>query len=91
MEKLSLEGKAAGEDLDSYLVPLEIKLKQSTVHMDEPCPFLTPNPGVAAIHEYARWATETSADPEEREEGGHKTGCKEKELGGGVEELEMSS
>ncbi|XP_033001542.1 nuclear pore complex protein Nup98-Nup96 isoform X3 [Lacerta agilis] len=68
VEKLSLEGKAADEDPDAYLVPLEIKLKQSTVHMDEPCPFLTPNPGVAAIHEYARWAAETSADPEEREE-----------------------
>ncbi|XP_061485203.1 nuclear pore complex protein Nup98-Nup96 isoform X2 [Rhineura floridana] len=67
IEKLSLEEKAADRALDSYLIPLEIKLKQSTVHMDEPCPFLTPNPGVAAIHENARWAMETTGDPEERE------------------------
>lgn len=50
-----------------YLIPLEIKLKHSTVHMDEPCPLVTPNPGVAAIHDCARWATEASGDPEEGE------------------------
>ncbi|XP_053164847.1 nuclear pore complex protein Nup98-Nup96 isoform X2 [Hemicordylus capensis] len=64
VEKLSLEGKASGNQ-DSYLIPLEIKLKHSTVHMDEPCPLITPNPGVAAIHEYAGWATEVSGDREE--------------------------
>ncbi|XP_062983422.1 nuclear pore complex protein Nup98-Nup96 isoform X2 [Elgaria multicarinata webbii] len=67
VEKLSLEGKAANGNLHLYLIPLEIKLKHSTVHMDEPCPFLTPNPGVAAIHEYAGWAAEAGGDPEERD------------------------
>lgn len=52
-----------------YLLPLEIKLKHSTVHLDDPCPFLAPNPGVAAIHEYATWASEASEDAEEEEEG----------------------
>ncbi|XP_077197228.1 nuclear pore complex protein Nup98-Nup96 isoform X2 [Paroedura picta] len=68
VEKLSLDGKAAAdEDQALYLVPLEIKLKHSTVHMDEPCPFLAPNPGVTAVHEYAAWAREASGDTEERE------------------------
>lgn len=67
VEKLSLEGKTTGENQQLYLVPLEIKLKHSTVHMDEPCPLVTPNPGVAAIHDYASWATEASGNPEERD------------------------
>ncbi|XP_048349598.1 nuclear pore complex protein Nup98-Nup96-like [Sphaerodactylus townsendi] len=67
VEKLSLEGKAAYGDHGSYLVPLEIKLKHSTVHVDEPCPFLAPNPGEMAIHEYASWARQASGDPEEGE------------------------
>ncbi|XP_054829364.1 nuclear pore complex protein Nup98-Nup96 isoform X2 [Eublepharis macularius] len=67
IEKLSLEGKTADGDQRLYLVPLEIKLKHSTVHMDEPCPLLTPNPGVTAIHEYAGCAREASGDPEETE------------------------
>lgn len=52
-----------------YLLPLEIKLKHSTIHLDDPCPFLAPNPGVATIHEYAAWASEASEDAEEEEEG----------------------
>ncbi|XP_044274493.1 nuclear pore complex protein Nup98-Nup96 isoform X2 [Varanus komodoensis] len=67
VEKLSLERRAAGRRLQAFLPPLEIKLKHSTVHLDEPCPLLTPCPGVAAIHEYARWATETCGGPEEVE------------------------
>ncbi|XP_015283799.1 PREDICTED: nuclear pore complex protein Nup98-Nup96 isoform X2 [Gekko japonicus] len=67
MEKLSLEGKTVDGDQQLYLVPLEIKLKHSTVHMDEQCPFLAPNPGVTAVHEYAAWAREASGDPEESE------------------------
>lgn len=62
-----MEGRRAGEDRHLYLVPLEIKLKHTTVHMDEPCPFLAPNPGVTAVHEYAAWAREMSGDPEESE------------------------
>ncbi|KAH0625336.1 hypothetical protein JD844_033863 [Phrynosoma platyrhinos] len=67
VEKLSLEGKTAERSLHLYLAPLEIKLKHSTVHMDEPCPLLTPNPGVAAVHEFATWTAEICEDPEEVE------------------------
>nr|XP_008121637.1 PREDICTED: nuclear pore complex protein Nup98-Nup96 [Anolis carolinensis] len=67
IEKLSLEGESAEEDLSLYLAPLAIKLAHSTVHLEEPCPLLTPNPGVAAIHEYAAWTAEVCGDPEESE------------------------
>ncbi|XP_032076064.1 nuclear pore complex protein Nup98-Nup96 isoform X2 [Thamnophis elegans] len=67
LEKLTVEGKATDR---FYLPPLEIKLKHSTVHLDDPCPFLAPNPGVAAIHEYAAWASEASEGAEEEGGGG---------------------
>ncbi|XP_050188725.1 nuclear pore complex protein Nup98-Nup96 [Myiozetetes cayanensis] len=63
VEKLSLEQRKMDRDKELYLTPLEIKLKHSTVHMDEPCPLLVPNPGVSAIHEYADWARKASEDP----------------------------
>ncbi|XP_027557641.1 nuclear pore complex protein Nup98-Nup96 isoform X2 [Neopelma chrysocephalum] len=63
VEKLSLEQRKMDRDKELYLTPLEIKLKHSTVHMDEPCPLLAPNPGVSAIHEYADWARKASEDP----------------------------
>uniref|UniRef100_A0A8D2MMP2 Nuclear pore complex protein Nup98-Nup96 n=1 Tax=Zonotrichia albicollis TaxID=44394 RepID=A0A8D2MMP2_ZONAL len=56
VEKLSLEQWRLDRDKELYLTPLEIKLKHTTVHMDEPCPLLAPNPGVSAIHDYADWA-----------------------------------
>ncbi|XP_026577423.1 nuclear pore complex protein Nup98-Nup96 [Pseudonaja textilis] len=59
LEKLTLDGKPTDR---VYLPALEIQLKHSTVHLDDPCPFLAPNPGVAAIHEYAAWASEASED-----------------------------
>uniref|UniRef100_A0A8C7E283 Nuclear pore complex protein Nup98-Nup96 n=1 Tax=Naja naja TaxID=35670 RepID=A0A8C7E283_NAJNA len=65
LEKLTLDGKPTDR---AYLPPLEIKLKHSTIHLDDPCPFLSPNPGVAAIHEYAAWALEASEDAGEEEE-----------------------
>ncbi|KAI1241414.1 hypothetical protein IHE44_0004887 [Lamprotornis superbus] len=37
VEKLSLEQWKMDRDKELYLTPLEIKLKHSTVHMDEPC------------------------------------------------------
>ncbi|XP_063162102.1 nuclear pore complex protein Nup98-Nup96 [Candoia aspera] len=67
VERLTLEGKTTDRNLRVYLLPLEIKLKHSTVHLDDLCPLLTPNPGVAAIHEYAGWATEGCEDAEEQE------------------------
>nr|XP_020647578.1 nuclear pore complex protein Nup98-Nup96 isoform X6 [Pogona vitticeps] len=70
VERLSLVGRTANGDPHLYLIPLEIKLKHSTVHLEEPCPFLTPNPGVAAIRDYAGWTTETCGNPEEEGGGG---------------------
>uniref|UniRef100_A0A8C3U2V9 Nuclear pore complex protein Nup98-Nup96 n=1 Tax=Catharus ustulatus TaxID=91951 RepID=A0A8C3U2V9_CATUS len=63
VEKLSLEQWKMDRDKELYLTPLEIKLKHTTVHMDEPCPLLAPNPGVSAIHDYADWARKASEDP----------------------------
>ncbi|XP_009989585.1 PREDICTED: nuclear pore complex protein Nup98-Nup96 [Tauraco erythrolophus] len=62
VEKLSLEQRQVDRD-QMYLIPLEIKLKHSTVHMDEHCPLLAPNPGVSAIHDYADWVRKVSEDP----------------------------
>ncbi|KFZ63494.1 Nuclear pore complex protein Nup98-Nup96, partial [Podiceps cristatus] len=63
MEKLSLEQRKMDRDKQLYLIPLEIKLKHSTVHMDDRCPLLTPNPGVSAIHDYADWVRKAFEDP----------------------------
>ena len=63
MEKLNLEQRKMNRDKQLYLIPLEIKLKHSTVHMDEQCPLRAPNPGVAAIHDYADWVRTASEDP----------------------------
>lgn len=57
-----MEQKETEGDKQLYLLPLEIKLKHSTVHLDDYCPFIAPNPGVAAIHDYADWVREVSGD-----------------------------
>ncbi|TKS83411.1 Nuclear pore complex protein [Collichthys lucidus] len=61
------------EDEESQAVlqrPLEICLKHSTVDITDAstCPLVRPQPGVAALHEYAEWITEVNdkqgeADP----------------------------
>lgn len=63
MEKLSVEQWPADREQQLYLIPLEIKLQHSTVHMDQRCPLLAPNPGVAAIHDYANWVRKAAEDP----------------------------
>uniref|UniRef100_A0A8C0F127 Nuclear pore complex protein Nup98-Nup96 n=1 Tax=Bubo bubo TaxID=30461 RepID=A0A8C0F127_BUBBB len=63
VEKLSLEQRKMDRRKELYLIPLEIKLKHSTVHMDEHCPLLAPNPGVSAIHNYADWVRKAAEDP----------------------------
>ncbi|NXD87632.1 NUP98 protein, partial [Halcyon senegalensis] len=63
VEKLSLQQRKMDRDKQLYLMPLEIKLKHSTVHMDEHCPLLAPNPGVSAIHDYADWVRKACEDP----------------------------
>uniref|UniRef100_A0A452ST12 Nuclear pore complex protein Nup98-Nup96 n=1 Tax=Ursus americanus TaxID=9643 RepID=A0A452ST12_URSAM len=62
LEKLSLRQKKPDEDLRLYQIPLELKLKHSTVHVDELCPLIVPNPGVAVIHDYANWVKKASGD-----------------------------
>ncbi|XP_061846102.1 nuclear pore complex protein Nup98-Nup96 isoform X2 [Colius striatus] len=63
VEKLNLEQWKLDRDKQLYLIPLEIKLKHSTVHMDEQCPLLAPNPGVAAVHDYAAWVRKAAEEP----------------------------
>ncbi|XP_076969861.1 nuclear pore complex protein Nup98-Nup96 isoform X1 [Tamandua tetradactyla] len=62
LQKLSLRERKLDEDLQLYQIPLELKLKHSTVHMDELCPLIVPNLGVAVIHDYADWVKEASGD-----------------------------
>uniref|UniRef100_A0A2K6U901 Nuclear pore complex protein Nup98-Nup96 n=1 Tax=Saimiri boliviensis boliviensis TaxID=39432 RepID=A0A2K6U901_SAIBB len=62
LEKLSLRQRKPDEDMKLYQTPLELKLKHSTVHVDELCPLIVPNSGVAIIHDYADWVKETSGD-----------------------------
>ena len=51
------------EDEESQVVlqhPLEICLEHSTISATDssPCPLVRPQPGVAALHRYAKWITE---------------------------------
>ncbi|XP_046297781.1 nuclear pore complex protein Nup98-Nup96 isoform X6 [Marmota monax] len=62
LEKLSLRQRKLDEDLQLYQTPLELKLKHSTVHVDELCPLIVPNPGVAVIHDYADWVKDASRE-----------------------------
>ncbi|XP_042543539.1 nuclear pore complex protein Nup98-Nup96 isoform X3 [Dipodomys spectabilis] len=62
LEKLSLRQRRLDEDLQLYQTPLELKLKRSTVHVDELCPLIVPNAGVEVIHDYANWVKEASRD-----------------------------
>ncbi|XP_040820298.1 nuclear pore complex protein Nup98-Nup96 isoform X4 [Ochotona curzoniae] len=63
LEKLSLRKKKLDEeDLQLYQTPLELKLKHSTVNVDELCPLFVPSPGVDIIHDYANWVKDASRD-----------------------------
>ncbi|XP_030055686.1 nuclear pore complex protein Nup98-Nup96 isoform X2 [Microcaecilia unicolor] len=66
VEKLSLQESIPGE-LQSYTAPLDIELKHSTFQADQCCPLLVPNPGVAAIHDYADWVQDVCQEPAEVE------------------------
>ncbi|TFJ98226.1 trypsin-like [Platysternon megacephalum] len=67
IEKLTLERRKTDGDQQLYLIPLQIKLKHSTVHVDERCPLLAANPGVSAIHDYADWVRDFCGDSAEIE------------------------
>lgn len=57
-------GEEEEEDEDEAVLqrPLEISRKHSTVEVPEgsACPVVRPQPGVAALHEYAEWIAELS-------------------------------
>ncbi|XP_010143933.1 PREDICTED: nuclear pore complex protein Nup98-Nup96, partial [Buceros rhinoceros silvestris] len=94
MEKLSLKQRQVDREEELYLTPLEIKLRHSTVHMDEHCPLLAPNPGVAVIHDYADWVRKVSEDPEAEGESVAKHWCLAwtlcEAIWGNLKELEAS-
>ncbi|XP_061658475.1 nuclear pore complex protein Nup98-Nup96 isoform X2 [Syngnathoides biaculeatus] len=49
---------------DALQSPLEICLKHSTITTDaSACPLIHPQPGVAALQDYASWVTELSDEP----------------------------
>ncbi|XP_063041599.1 nuclear pore complex protein Nup98-Nup96 isoform X2 [Engraulis encrasicolus] len=56
-EVVSLESSESEVNQLLYLHPLDISLKHSTVTTDGPCPFIQPNAGVQALHEFAQWIT----------------------------------
>lgn len=53
-----MEPKETAESLAMYHQPLEIGLEHSTFSTDDACPFVQPEKGVNALHEYAKWIVE---------------------------------
>ncbi|XP_035288063.1 nuclear pore complex protein Nup98-Nup96 isoform X2 [Anguilla anguilla] len=56
------ERGASEEALALLRRPLEIELKHSRVSAEGACPFVQPAPGVDALHEYADWISEVTAE-----------------------------
>lgn len=52
---MGTEPKEPAESLAAYHQPLEIGLKHSTISTDDVCPFIQPEKGVNALHDYAKW------------------------------------
>ncbi|KAM9451702.1 nuclear pore complex protein Nup98-Nup96-like isoform 2-T2 [Clarias gariepinus] len=55
---VGLEHKETAASLAVYHQPLEIGLKHSTISTDDTCPFIQPEKGVNALHDYAKWIVE---------------------------------
>lgn len=55
---VGMEPKETAESLAMYHQPLEIGLEHSTFSTDDACPFVQPEKGVNALHEYAKWIVE---------------------------------
>ncbi|XP_007259635.3 nuclear pore complex protein Nup98-Nup96 [Astyanax mexicanus] len=57
---VGMEPKATAESLALHHRPLEIGLKHSTISTEDACPFIKPEKGVNALHEYAKWIVEAN-------------------------------
>ncbi|KAI5620164.1 nuclear pore complex protein Nup98-Nup96, partial [Silurus asotus] len=55
---VGMEPKETSESLAVYHQPLEIGLRHSTINTDHICPFIQPEKGVNALHDYAKWIVE---------------------------------
>lgn len=53
-----MEPKETSQSLAVYHKPLEIGLKHSTISTEDICPFIQPEKGVNALHDYAKWIVE---------------------------------
>uniref|UniRef100_A0A3B4CC02 Nuclear pore complex protein Nup98-Nup96 n=1 Tax=Pygocentrus nattereri TaxID=42514 RepID=A0A3B4CC02_PYGNA len=59
---LGMEPKKTTESLVVSHRPLEIGLKHSTISTEDACPFIQPEKGVEALHEYAQWIVEVNKE-----------------------------
>ncbi|TSL04412.1 Nuclear pore complex protein Nup98-Nup96 [Bagarius yarrelli] len=55
---VGMEPKETTQSQSVYHKPLEIGLKNSTISTDDLCPFIKPDKGVNALHDYAEWIVE---------------------------------
>ncbi|CAB1316396.1 unnamed protein product [Coregonus sp. 'balchen'] len=59
---VGLEPRDSEESQAVYQRPLEIGLKHSSISTEGACPFIQPQSGVAALHEYADWITDLNQE-----------------------------
>uniref|UniRef100_A0A8C7HUD4 Nuclear pore complex protein Nup98-Nup96 n=1 Tax=Oncorhynchus kisutch TaxID=8019 RepID=A0A8C7HUD4_ONCKI len=59
---VGLELQNSEESQEVYQRPLEISLKHSSISTEGACPFIQPQSGVAALHEYAEWVTDLNQE-----------------------------
>lgn len=55
-----MELKKTKESLAVYQQPLDIKLHHSFISTEEVCPFVSPENGLDALHDYAKWIVEAN-------------------------------
>ncbi|XP_067889099.1 nuclear pore complex protein Nup98-Nup96 isoform X2 [Heterodontus francisci] len=65
LEKVMLKEERARPDMSLYKEQLEIALQHSNVGIEDQCPFIEPQKGVEALHEYAAWIQEAEDRSEE--------------------------
>lgn len=59
---VGLEPRDSEESQAMYQRPLEISLKHSSISTEGACPFIQPQSGVAALHEYAEWINDLNQE-----------------------------